>query len=40
MYLLRLQRMLDEANGRYRQEDKIRTYTASVRCEKDIEIDR
>ena len=29
--------MLDEANGRYRQEDKIRTYTASVRCDKDIE---
>ena len=28
--------MLDEANGRYRQDDKIRTYTASVRCEKDV----
>ena len=28
--------MLDEANGRYRQEDKIRSYTASVRCEKDV----
>ena len=29
--------MLDEANGRYRQEDKIRSYSASVRCEKDVE---
>ena len=36
MYILRLQRALDEAKGRY-QDDKIRTYTASVRCEKDIE---
>ena len=36
MYILRLQRALDEANGRY-QDDKIRTYTASVRCQKDIE---
>jgi hypothetical protein len=37
MYQLRLQRLLDEANGRYRQDDKIRTYTASVRRQKDIE---
>jgi hypothetical protein len=29
--------MLDEANGRYYQDDKIRHYTASVRCQKDIE---
>ena len=36
MYLERLQKMLDESNGRYR-EDKIRTYMASVRCDKDIE---
>ena len=36
MYLLKLQRALDEANGRY-QDDKIVKYTASVRCQKDIE---
>jgi hypothetical protein len=29
--------MLDEANGRYYQDDKIRHYTASVRCQKDVE---
>ena len=28
--------MLDEANGKY-QNDKIVKYTASVRCQKDIE---
>lgn len=28
--------MLDEAQGRY-QDDKIKSYTASVRCQKDIE---
>lgn len=33
---LLLQRLLDEANGRY-YGDKVRHYTASVRCEKDIE---
>ena len=36
MYILRLQRALDEAKGKY-YDDKITTYTASVRCEKDIE---
>jgi hypothetical protein len=33
---LRLQRLLDEANGRY-YGDKIRRYYASVRRQKDIE---
>jgi len=37
MYLLRLQRMLDEAQGKYIDNDKISQYTASVRCQKDIE---
>ena len=36
MYILRLQRALDEAKGKY-YDDKIRTYTGSIRCQKDIE---
>ena len=37
MYQLRLQRLLDEAKGKYVGEDRIRQYTASARCERDIE---
>jgi hypothetical protein len=37
MYILRLQRMLNEAQGKYVNDDKVRAYTASIRCQKDIE---
>ena len=37
MYQLRLQRALDEAQGKYIDNDRIRQYPASARCQKDIE---
>jgi hypothetical protein len=29
--------MLNEAQGKYVNDDKVRAYTASIRCQKDIE---
>lgn len=34
MHILRLQRMLDEAQGKF--NDKVRPYTA--RCQRDVEV--